>query len=347
MRRLLILGFLCATLPLAAADNGGKRFLKLKDDTDLYVGEGVAVTQELGGDGLKALAAARERARANLAAAIRVRIVSETKATEKSGPDGSTETVESKSASLADVVLENVRYEDFPGLPADGQVSSLAIVSKADYRRQLAGKAVRVYQTESGLRLGAFGLWTDSLDHIKNAGNGSPPSGMIGSGSGNLGSSSSQNTPGYALEFFWHRWVLGLHFYQVDSPLYVWDPSQGKFSGHSATLGYHGFQLGYDWELLDSKLQPFVPLRLIVAHSDWEQYSAIGYGAQGGLGLRYWPTDGFSFELSGRWQQGFNSVTYQQNGKTLIYGNTNGDQVTPEFSITGAQILGAINWNGF
>jgi hypothetical protein len=347
MRRILLLALLGLSLPLTAADNGAKRFLRTKDDGDLYVGEGVAASKDFGGDGLKALSAARERARASLAAAIRVRIVSETTSSEKSGPDGATETVEAKSASLADVVLENVRYEDYPDLPAAGQVSSLAIVSKEDYRRQLAGKAVRVYHSESGIRLGAFGLFTDSLDHIKNASVSPPPPSLVGNGSGGSGSSSSQNVPGYALDFIWHSWVLGLQYYSVDCPLYVWDPAQGKFSGRSAQLGYQGLHLGYDWEPWATKLQLFVPLRLVLGHADWEQYSAIAYGAQAGLGLRWWPTDAFAFELSGRWQQGFNSAPFDQGGKALVYGDSAGDQVSADFNLTGAQILGALTWNGF
>jgi len=346
MRKLFLLAVLAAALPLSAADNGGKRFLKLKDDADLYVGEGVAVTKELGGDGLKALAAARERARANLAAAIRVRIVSETTSVEKSGPDGATETVEAKSASLADVVLENVRYEDFPGLPAEGQVSSLAIVSKEDYRRQLAGKAVKVYRSESGLRLGAFGLFNDSLGALHNASVNPPPN--ANQGNGGSSASGSDNTPGYALEFFWRRWVLALHYYSIDCPLFIWEPSTQSRVGHSSGLSYHQLQLGYDWEPWAWKLQLFVPLRLSVAHSDWQQYQAVAYGAQAGLGLRWWATDAIAFELSGRWQQGFNTVAYEQNGQPLKVANSDGLTYTDAtFSLTGAQILGAITWNGF
>jgi hypothetical protein len=75
----LALGLAALAAPLGA-QTSAQRYLALKDDASLYVGEGQAEAEDFGGDGLKALSAARERAHAALAASIQVRITSEVQA---------------------------------------------------------------------------------------------------------------------------------------------------------------------------------------------------------------------------------------------------------------------------
>ena len=62
MKKSLLLALsLLTALPLAAEDSEklNRRYLKLKDSADYYLGEGVAQLKEFENDGLKALARAR------------------------------------------------------------------------------------------------------------------------------------------------------------------------------------------------------------------------------------------------------------------------------------------------
>lgn len=342
--RLLALLVLFAALPLHAAD-GAKRYLSVKDDSDLYVGEGSAALKDFGGDGFKALAAARERARAGLAAAVRVRIVSETREESKSGPNGSTETVESKSASLADVVLENVRYEDFPGLPAEGQVSSLAIVSKADYRRQLAGKAVAIYRPQWGLKLAVWGWSLPGIEAIENSGtvNGAPTDAPFNgyTNSGGAANGSSTN-PGFGLEFVWRDFSLGVDYYRKELGLYVYDDIMGKYGVRTDGITVAMASVGWQYIPWNWRVQPFVPVGVHLAHTSLFQGQAIVGAASAGLGLRYWPSDAFSFEIGARYFQGFNTERFQGNGPIYL---RKGQEAT--FNLSGPQMRAAIQWSGF
>lgn len=342
MRLMLLLALLALGASLRAADNGSKRYLKLKDSADAYVGEGVAKLAEFDGDGLKALEAARERARGSLASAVRVRIVSETREQSSSGPEGSTETVESKSASLADVILENVRIEDFIGLPAEGQVTALAIVSKEDYRRQLAGKAAPLYRPQYGLKLAVWGWSQPSIEAIENTGtmNSAPTDAPVNMG-GN-GASGSSVAPGFGLEFVWRDFSLGLDYYRKELGLYLYDDKLNQYNVRSDGISIAMASLGWQYIPWPWRVQPFVPFGVHVANVNLFQGQVIAMGASAGLGIRYWPSDAFSFELCVRFLQGLNTQRFQGGGPIYL---RKGQEA--EFNLTSPQARVAIQWSGY
>jgi hypothetical protein len=344
---LCILVLLLGGAALHAAD-AGKRYLKLKDDSDLFVGEGVVELKEFKDDGLKALEAARERARASLASSIQVRITSETSEELKNGKDGSSEELSSKSKSLSDLVLENIHNEDFVDFPEKGKVTVLAYVSKADYRRQLAGKAVRVYRPEYGLKLTVWGLGLNSFATIEDSGtvNGEPKDFPLANGNGggaSNGDSGSGMTPGFGLEFVWRDLSIGIDTYRKDEALYVFDPATKTYGQSSDGLGLWMLSLGWQYIPWSTRVQPFFPVGLHVAHSSWNMYMAGAAAASLGAGLRYWPSDAFSIELAFRYLQGFWGNPYLKDGEALrLRSNQNA-----EFELTGSQTRVAIQWSGF
>ncbi len=347
-KSLICLFLLQLTLPLGAAEDANKlskRYLKLKDSSDAYVGEGVAKLTEFAGDGLKALEAARERARANLAASVRVRIVSETREQSSSGPEGSTETVESKSASLADVILENVRVEDFIGLPDKDQITALAIVSKQDYRRQLAGKGPRVYRPEYGLRL--IYVATTTFDFQKVVGDENQkwlsvplkPGTTLMQADGN-----AESLQGLGLEFRFRDWSLSAEMGLVSNVLIVpYDPVDGLYGMNKGGLETLTASIGYDWTPWAWRVQPYLPLALRYTHVSLTQYEAWAPAASAGLGLRYWPNDSLAFDISGRYIHGLANAALMRGGKPLYLGPGK----PAELSLNGAQWQVSLLWSGF
>lgn len=340
---------LASTLPLRAAEDAeelNRRYLKLKDSADYYLGEGVAKVSEFDGDGLKALEAARERARASLASSVRVRITSETKEHSKAGSEGSSESVESKSASLADVVLENVRVEDFVGLPQAGQVTALALLDKADYRRQLAGKSTPVYRPQYGIKLAVWGLSLPSFDKIENSGtaNGQPTDAPLANSGGGSSDSGSGIAPGYGLEFVWKDFSVGFDFYRKNTSLYVYDPALDHYEVKTDGLGLWMGSLGWQYIPWNWRVQPFFPLGIHGGGAGWTMYSAFSMAASAGAGLRYWPSDAFSLEVSYRYFQGFNSAVLTKDGVPL---RLRKGQPDADFTLTGSQTRVAIQWSGF
>src|SRR5258708_3633608 len=101
-------------------------YVYIKQNSDLFVGEGTAKTSEFGDDQAKALDAAKERARADLASSVKVRIKSETSEKLESKDSKVSEEIKSQSQSQADVSLENVKYMEFKDFPGKGQVTVLA-----------------------------------------------------------------------------------------------------------------------------------------------------------------------------------------------------------------------------
>jgi hypothetical protein len=358
MKKLILLLVLLAA-PLAAA-NPAKRYLSLKDDADLFVGEGAADLKEFGGDGLKALEAAKERARAALASSIQVRITSETTETSSNGKGGSTEEIQSRSRSLSDLVLENTHLEDFVDFPDKGRITVLATVSKEDYRRQLAGKAVKVYRSQYGLRLGVWGMALPSTEALLASGQAYPADGkpvtmggedsnvFVGTGGNNSGNGQLKGGGGipigFALEFIWRGFVASLNMQAREAELYVLSKDSSRYfvTGSNITLAMA--QLGYDWEPWAWRLQPFFPLRLNVANSSWNQYMAVATGASAGAGLRYWPNDSLSFEVSFRAMVGISGSEYTQDDGRVLKVRQN---QAPRLDLSGSQTLVALQWSGF
>jgi hypothetical protein len=337
-----ILVLLLGGAALHAAD-AGKRYLKLKDDSDLFVGEGVVELKEFKDDGLKALEAARERARGSLASSIQVRITSETNEELKNGKDGSSEELSSKSKSLSDLVLENIHSEDFVDFPEKGRITVLSYVSKEDYRRQLAGKAVRFYRPEYGLKLAVWGLSLGSFSTIEDSGtsNGAPVG--YSSNGNNGGGSGSGLTAGFGLEFVWKDFSFGVDQYRKDMSLYVYDPALKNYSVSSDGLGLWMASLGWQYIPWNTRVQPFFPLGVHIAQSSWNMYMAGAAAASVGAGLRYWPSDAFSFEVGFRYLQGFWGNPYLKDGEPL---RLRTDQ-NADFNLTGSQTRVAIQWSGF
>jgi hypothetical protein len=253
-------------------------YLYIKEDDGQYAGEGTALLKEFSG-APEAAKAARRRALESLGETIRVQVTSRT--TEKIQlKDGKvSEEIRSEGESKVDLSLENVRYLELADFPEPGKLTVLAHVSKEDYRRQLAGKGVPLYVPENGMRVSAGfsgGGWI--------AENGDP-------------------SPLVGVDFFWRGLALGVEMNEVRMG------SQGPFLT-SANAGLlvraWTFSFGHDWTPWRWKLQPFIPLRLKYELAAADPYVAHLFGASAGLGLRYWPTDSFSFDVSLRQNMALN-----------------------------------------
>jgi hypothetical protein len=284
---------------LRGADNGMGAYVYLKQNTDLYLGEGVAKLAEFDGDSGKALAAAKERARADLAATIRVRVRSETSESTRSKDGKVDEELSSRSDSQADVVLENVKYLDFRAMPDQEHVTVLASLSKEDYRKQLAGKKVSVYLPERGLRIGTGYTLNDTDVALKHDQDALVQSGqLLGSNASNHGLVSlDDSTVSLNLDYTWNSFVAQL---SLPNPFFN--------LGTLASLNF-----GYDWTPYATRFQPFVPLRL--EDGIWffggggNTYDVVGLGA--GLGLRFWVNDFLALQVIGMRHQGI--VNLQAN----------------------------------
>jgi hypothetical protein len=314
-----ILMALAAALPALADEPGSsksaamKSYMYIKEDSDRFVGEGVAELKDFEGDALKAAAAAKERARGDLASNVRVQVTSDSSEKTESKDGKVTEELKSASQSHADVALENVKYMEFKDFPDQGQVTVLASLNKEDYRRQLAGKAIPLYRPKYGLRLN-FSEFVPTQD----------PNGNFTNGLHSLG-----------LDLQWMDWVAGLSSYG----------SNGGQEGYMILA-----ELGYDWTPWASRFQLYVPLRLkggFVQEYDSSNNNpgdAGGsgganayYAAAGGLGLRFWPNDSLSVDLNAMWVQGLNTAKPDKpNGSDL-----------KAFTLTGPEFQAGISWSGF
>ncbi len=289
----LALGFapgLALAVEKSAAD---RTYIMMKQDNDIFLGEGLAELKDFHDKMPEALAAAKERARADLASNIRVSVHAETSEKTELKDGKITEEIKSQSKSQTDIVLENIKYIEFKDYPSKGQVTVLASLEKIDYRRQLAGKSVKLYTAEDGMRLngglaGQSGWTRDS--------NGDP--GM------NIG-----------IDFYWRGYILGIMQANATTA------SSGPFINNSlAKLSVREWTLsvGLDWTPWDTKLQLYVPLRLAYQFAGADPYIAHLFGAISGLGLRYWPTDAFAFDASFRANLPFNTTTLSKPDGTAF-----------------------------
>jgi hypothetical protein len=239
------------------------------------------------------------------------------------------EELKSQSRSQSDLKLENIKYLEFKGMPAEGQVTVLASLSKADYRRQLAGKGPTVFTRESGISAN-FAMLSSSWSSAFPA---------------------SNKPEALGAEFFWRGYSLG-----ICQSSYTWlgGYRNSTDTANSTPLDLNvdivELSLGYDWTPWHTRLQPFFPVRL--------KMGAIGgigndipliFGASAGAGLRLWIIDTIAADISGVWGQGFNSATPisssgSDSGKAYHFYDTN-STVSPNLSDARLQI--GLMFSGF
>jgi hypothetical protein len=292
-------------------------YVYIRQDSDLYVGEGIAKLSDFDNDPAKASAAAKERAMADLASSVQVRVHSETTENLESKNGKMDEDIKSRSQSQADIVLDNVKTMEFKGMPDQGSVTVLASLSKEDYRRQLAGKGVKVYLPELGLRIGGI-LSFPSTDDL----HGDQPHHPGG------------DPAGPELDFIWRSFYLG---YQIQFDQYGAPGQMPKSYTISA------INLGYDWTPWAWRVQPFVPLQIQYAYWDMDPSFAQTFEASAGLGLRLWANDSVAFQIQGTWNQGLWGGGIYQSGGNLLAVNGHDAQV----AMTGPEWAAGITWSGF
>ncbi len=307
MIKIVLLALLMA-VPAWSADSKAKTetmrsYIYTKDDSDLFVGEGLAEAKEFEGSAAKAKEAARSRAKAALAESVRAKISSET--TEKTElKDGKvSEELKSKTSSIADVVLENIKLKDFDDFPALGQYTVLATVSKEDYRRQMAGKGVRVWKIEKGLRLsgGMRSLpWIQTYRDLV-----APLPASMASPSPSWDMTAPAATPfepSLGLEFLYKGFVLGLDYQSmtVNGWFMVSSGAQPDKAGSYAFTAT-SLQAGYDWAPFNWRFQPYLPLRFETSWLGYDSVQHMVFGLKVGAGLRMWIID--SLAVDARYSQ--------------------------------------------
>jgi hypothetical protein len=345
---LMLLANLLPVTILSAKDSPAEHlYMTMKQNQDLFVGEGTADISDFQGKPLDALAAAKERARADLAANIKVHVSSQVTENLESKDGKSSEEIKSQSKSQADIDLQNVKYIEMRDYPEQGEMTVLASLGKEDYRRQLAGKGVAVYRPENGLRVN-FGGYRPSFlgDYLTEL----PDSSAMVTGTNAVGG--GFNVPlNFGVDVVWRDFVIGLAVAHFDEGIYTYDTgpkTQTNAPGWNTTDFSATFvqaQLGYDWTPFSWRLQPFIPVRL-------EDIEAFLSGANGnlidlsaGLGLRFWPNDSLALELVGVYHQGLNSFTMNNYGGPFRIDANPSDFVT--VSSTGFEAKVGILWSAF
>jgi hypothetical protein len=225
--------------------------------------------------------------------------------------------VSETSRSLADVVLQGLHDEVFEGLPHAGAVTVVSSISRLDYRRQLAGKAPRLWQADWGLRLGLGYYWPTSLDSAHDALEG--PGGVSASG--------DSVHLGYGLGLLWHDWALDIGFEA---------PNWG---------GLQWAQLGYEWVPWPTRVQLFAPLKLeLEGAQQGANASAFSWGGVAGAGLRCWVTDGLALELLAQWHQAALQGAFLDGQGKGVY-DAGGRQA--QLATTGYDLRASVLWAGF
>jgi hypothetical protein len=332
-------------------------YIYLKQDADLYVGEGSAATKDFAGDMANTLGAAKERALADLASNVRVQVRSDTAEKLESKDGKVSEELKTQSSSHADVALENVQYLELKDFPDPGQATVLASLSKEDYRRQLAGKGAKVYIPQYGLRIGGGTFRSGMAPMFDNSIPASEQKFLNTLSNSSFDSSGAGST--FGLEVLWHGWVAGLDETTYRQSYWKYDAKPGLFGGpydqDSADIYITVFKVGYDWTPLPWRFQPFVPLRL--EYGSWKvdnsdghtfqttsgQYSADALGLSAGLGCRYWPSDSIALEFNIAWHQGLPASLTDSSGNAFkTYDGSN-----PTTSLTGPTAELSILWSSF
>lgn len=357
---LLTLLFLSAlTAPLSAADKEiWDKYNNLKDDGDLYVGEGLAKASEFGGDVDRAKQAARERAREDLGASVRVEVRSKIQEQASQANGQSSESIKSSGQSESAVTLENVKFREFKDFPHDGDDTVLAYLSKEDYRRQLAGKAVSVYRPQFGVGITGGILNLSSMAALQNL-DIKDDSNTSQNGIGASMNFHSMQASQVGVKLSWPFLVCEVSYATGSTLLYANDgqlaetahgPSYYQSQNYSVSL--LEAKLGYDITPWAWRYQPYLPLRLLAGTFEMEDSNnartspALLFGASAGLGFRYWFMDGLALELSVEWQQGFNSFDPEfppSNHRLQI----DATDYTPPLDLSGLEFQAGLRWSGF
>jgi hypothetical protein len=327
----LALTWLVSACVLASAAPGSdamamKTYVYLKQDSSLYVGEGEADLKDFDSSYAKAIVAAKERARLDLASTIKVQITGQTTEKLEFQSGKVAEQVHSQSESKADLVLENLKYMDFKDLPEAGQVTVLASISKEDYRRQRAGKGARVYLPEFGLSIGGGVSITNHNDMMQQY--------------------NAYTTPAlddYELDFIWEGFYGGFQGGYCEENLNPSPTNSGGPSKYTATQNAYTLKLGYDWTPWPWRVQPFVPLQGEYTYWDMDPSFAQTFDVSTGLGVRFWPNDSVAFQIQGQWHQSLWGGGVYQSGGNLYTINGKDAVVT----MTGPELSAAIVWSGF
>lgn len=297
----------CLALCLAAAGLGAadagrannmRDYVYTKDNTDLFIGEGSADLKEFPGSPAKAREAAHQRAKAALAESVRARISSDT--TEKSSlKDGKTEEeLKSTVQSQADVVLENMRFKDYDEFPETGTYTCLAMLDKADYRRQLAGRKAQVYLIERSFGMG-LGLhsydWVEKLRaELASVPGGASSSMPAGYNASDLGTVKSD--PEISASFGYRGWSLGAAWQQLQVSGWFPAASGAQYQARTATYNINSVFMGYDYTPWATRVQLHLPVGLNWGYITGDQGPFWVGGGGLGVGLRYWVTEFLVFD---------------------------------------------------
>jgi hypothetical protein len=220
----------------------------------------------------------------------------------------STEELKDQTSSLADLKLDNLKYVELNDYPEKDQVTVLASLNKEDYRRQLAGRAVKVYLPENGISFNFGGLWMSSLKPAMSASNAQNPTYLVGNPGLYSDASDGHSPVLFGLDLIWQRWVAELNFSDIQVLSDPLVPDQGPSHPYTVPqptdLKLLLVAFGYDWTPYAWRLQPYVPLRVEYDLWDLSPSSSYTLGVSGGLGLRYWVNDAVALQFLGRWHQG-------------------------------------------
>jgi hypothetical protein len=333
----LFLALFClaaASNKLGAADSPAmKTYIHMKQDADIFLGEGMAEQKDFAGSPAKALEAAHARAKGALAEAIKVRVSSQTTEDLQSKDGKVSEDIKSRTQSQADVSIENIKFMEFTDFPEPGQMTVLATVDKEDYRRQLAGKAVRVYHLESGLRIGGGIRQSAGL-------------GKLTIGYQEVGDALAAGN----LDFLWRNYFAGFQvgYLAADKSSPAGSTSGGVASTRfNSSISYYGLRTGYDWAPWSGRVQPFIPVQLGYGFWDMNPWFAQTVDAAAGLGLRYWANDSIAFQLHASYHQNIWGGAITDSGGKEFPRMTADPGAVVSVSGTGIDFGLGIIWSGF
>jgi hypothetical protein len=272
-------------------------YTSLKQDPSLYCGEGVARLREHGGDPLEAERAALAAARGDLAESIETRISVLTTDVLIGGSKKAEERISSQSRSVSVVQLANVRTRTFTDRPHAGELTVLAYITRADYRRLLGGRLDDSPHGALTVMLGGQS-YVNAVDLGQALGIGETAPNFL--------------LPGFEVAF--GPWSAGFSAFSYRLSGGAWDPKELVYSpGPSVWHGNLQFMrasAGYDWRLGKARLQPYVPLRLECQWLNISEYvSKTLPGGSAGVGMRYWLNNHAALDLRGIWHQGFQGPT--------------------------------------
>lgn len=321
-----VLLFLALAGPLSAADLAKLRadYLKIRDNSELFVGESAAWIKDEGDDLGQATAVATARARGSLAQAIEVRVQSVTEVESVGTAQGSTDTARQHDVASSDLRLASVKTQAFADFPKPGQVTVLAWLSKEEYRRQMKGKGPVVYRPENGVRL-LIGNWF-------------PLEGGL------FPTTHFNEQKGFGLGLVWSHWTLEA---MSNSNTFSVADTFKEIDLHSDLI-----LLGYEWTPFAWRVQPYIPIGFGYANQQISLESgnafASNYAAYVGAGARYWSTDSFALEFSVREYIPLNRV----NGSPLRYRTKDDGMVAtglmkPVFELSGWGFALQVLWSAF